>query len=58
MTTDRTEFLDAARAQAFTVTDPESADYGRSLVHSMRGSFGADWDLDGVIAAIESADTV
>jgi len=51
----RQEFKDAATAQAFTVTDPEMSDYGRTLVHSFAGSFGADWDLPSVLAAIDDA---
>lgn len=27
----------------------------RRVIHSMRGGLGADWDLDGAIAAVESA---
>lgn len=53
--TDRSEFLEAARSQAFTVDSSESADFGRQLIHC-RGRFtGADWDLDAVLAEIESA---
>ena len=51
----RQEFNAAATAQAFTVTDPEMSDYGRTLVHSFAGSFGADWDLSAVLAEIDLA---
>ncbi len=53
--TARQEFKDAATAQAFTVTDPEMSDYGRTLLHSFAGPFGADWDLTAVHAAIDAA---
>lgn len=55
---DRTEFIDAAKAQAWTVADPESQDHGRTLVHCRGGFTGADWDLDSVIETIESAQSV
>lgn len=47
--TDRAEFIDAARDQAFT--DPE----GRQIIHCWGSFTGADWDLDGVIAEIDGA---
>lgn len=54
----RQEFIDACRAQAWEVDDIESSDYGRKLI-SCRGSFTrADWDLDAVEAEILAADTV
>jgi len=53
--TARQEFQDAATAQAFTVTDPDMSDYGRTLVHSMAGFLGADWDLPVVLAGIDAA---
>lgn len=47
--------LDAAaalRAAAFTINEPyERA--GTTIVHTMRGSFGADWDLDSALAHVE-----
>ncbi len=51
----RQEFKDAATAQAFTVEDPDLYDYGRTLVHSFAGPFGADWDLAAVYEAIDAA---
>lgn len=56
--TDRSEFIEAAKAQAFTMTDPESSEHGRTLIHCQGSVCGADWDLDGVLSAIESADLV
>lgn len=54
----RQEFKDAATAQAFTVTDPEMSDYGRTLIHSFAGFLGADWDLVEVLAGIDAASEV
>jgi len=51
----RQEFKDAVIAQAFTVTDSEMSDYGRTLVHSCADFFGADWDLAAVLAGIDAA---
>lgn len=31
---------------------------GRQLIHSRAGGFGADWDLDAALAAIDSAEAV
>lgn len=53
--TGRQEFKDAASLQAFTVEDPDMSDYGRTLVHSFAGPFGADWELAAVYEAIDAA---
>lgn len=49
---DATKYLVDA---AFHVTDPDSSDFGRMIVHSFAGGFGADRDLDGVLAEVEKA---
>lgn len=49
MTGDRTEFIEAARAQAFG---------DEQIIHCLGGFTGADWDLAGVIATIERATDV
>lgn len=44
--------VELLRAQAFEVTDPESQDHGRRLVHCRLGGFGADWDLEDAISLV------
>lgn len=51
------EAIAAATAAAFEVTDPESQDFGRKILHCLSG-FGADWDLDAVIEAIRTASDI
>lgn len=48
----------ALRRGAFTVTDEDSSDCGRNLIHCFLGSFGADWDLDGALALLERAERI
>lgn len=47
--------IEYVTAAAFEVTDPESSDFGRKIVHCFAEFMGADWDLDGVIEAIKAA---
>lgn len=49
------EAIAAVTAAAFEVTDPESQDFGRKIIHCFAGFMGADWNLDGVIEAIKTA---
>jgi hypothetical protein len=42
----REEFIELVLRQAFTTND------GRDVLHTMRGSFGADWDVEQLIDAI------
>lgn len=49
------EAAEAATAAAFTVTDPESSNHGRTLLHCRAGGFGADWDLAPVLEVIRNA---
>lgn len=49
---------DALRGAAFTVTDEDSSDHGRTLIHCFLGSFGADWDLDSALALLGRAERV
>ncbi|MFD0856651.1 hypothetical protein ACFQ07_30750 [Actinomadura adrarensis] len=44
----------AVTAAAFEVTDPDSSDHGRKLVHCFIGTIGADWDLDSVLDLLRS----
>jgi hypothetical protein len=50
--TDRTEYTDAVREQAFT--DP----HGRRIVHCRGRMTGADWDAEEVVRVIENAEEV
>jgi hypothetical protein len=43
------------RQHAFTVTDEDASDAGRTLIHSRLGGIGADWDLDDAVALAERA---
>jgi hypothetical protein len=46
------------RSDEVTCGHPGCEDHraaGRTVIHSYLGGFGADWDLDGAIAAVESA---
>lgn len=44
----------ALRAAGFTINEGyENA--GTTIVHTMRGSFGADWNLDSALAYVERA---
>jgi hypothetical protein len=63
--TDRTEFIDAVRAQAWddgeecpTCQGGGKVYPGRRIVHCQSGFIGADWDEDAVIAEIEKAKVV
>lgn len=47
-----TGFLTGA---AFEVTDPESDEFGRRIVHCLAGGMGADWDLEGALAILDDA---
>lgn len=40
---------------AFEVTDEESRDFGRTIVHCFSRGMGADWDLHSAIAEVENA---
>jgi hypothetical protein len=59
---DRSAFIEAAKSAAFTITADQSDDesqHGRQIIHSFAGGFlGADWDLAGVVDAIERAQQV
>lgn len=52
------EAVSALTDQAFRVTDQESPDFGRTLIHTHRGPFGADWDLDAAIVTVREAVTL
>lgn len=49
------EAIAALTAAAFEVTNEQDENFGRTLVHSMAGGFGADWDLDSAITAAQEA---
>jgi hypothetical protein len=53
------EAIAAVKAQAFTITDPDASDCGRTIVHSVAIGgplmLGADWDLDDVVTELWSA---
>jgi hypothetical protein len=46
------------REKAFRVENPDSSDFGRSIIHSFRGNFGADWDLDNALLELSKAEKV
>lgn len=52
------EATEALTKAAFTVTDPDMSDCGRTLIHCQIGSFGADWDLDAAIALLADARSI
>lgn len=52
------EAVSALTAHAFHVTDQEYPDFGRTLIHTLRGPFGADWDLDAAIVTVREAVTL
>lgn len=61
----REEFLAAARAQAWPERNDDCPDCAeragrqpRMIIHSMRGTLGADWDLQNVLDLIEEASDV
>ena len=49
------EAIEALTAAAFKVTNEQDENFGRTLIHSMAGGFGADWDLDSAITAAQHA---
>ncbi|MFG1963165.1 hypothetical protein [Nonomuraea sp. NPDC049028] len=49
------EAIERVTTAAFKISDPESSDFGREIVHSFAGFIGADWDLHAVVEAIKSA---
>ena len=49
------------RSDEVTCGHPGGEDHraeGRTVIHSVLGGFGADWDLDDAITAVESAQKV
>lgn len=48
----------ALKAAAFEVTDPDSQEHGRRIVHCFAGGFGADWDLDDCLATLPDAQDI
>lgn len=53
------EAVERLTTAAFEVTDQESSDFGRKIVHCFAGGFlGADWDLDAAIAAVREAQDI
>jgi hypothetical protein len=55
---DKATAAEALRKAAFRVTDLDSQDYGRQLVHCLIGTMGADWDLDAALADLAKASEV
>ena len=52
------EAAKAVRERAFTITDQDSSDFGRTIIHSFLGMFGADNDLDSALENISKADEI
>lgn len=46
----------AIRAAAHHYDDPDSDAFGRTLIHTFAGPFGADWDLDAALQAVSKAE--
>jgi hypothetical protein len=55
---DREAAAAALRAAAFRVEDPDSVDYGRTIIHCFIGSIGASWDLDAALLVVSKATLV
>lgn len=58
MTIERVSTHDAIRLVAehgFIITDPESDDCGRTIIHTRAGGFGADWDLADAVKFVRTA---
>lgn len=54
----KTEAAAALREHAFRVTDLDSDDYGRQIIHCVGSFSGADWDLDDAIRVVSKAKAV
>lgn len=55
---DKATAAEALRSRAFPVTDIESADHGRTLIHCFLGGIGCDWDLDDALRTLAGAKAV
>jgi hypothetical protein len=55
---DRQDFCDAMTEAAWTVTDPESDEIGRRVLHTFVGGMGADWDLIDALGFVMAAKEV
>lgn len=55
---DRDEAVDLLRSAGFTITDEDSSDHGRTIIHSFGSFVGCDWDLDAAIERVRAADDV
>lgn len=61
MSIDKEAIKEACRAAAFDLGQPcptcgdGKIPGGRMVIHSQLGMFGADWDLEGVLQAVEEA---
>ena len=49
------EACEAVKAAAWLVSDEDSPDYGRRLVHCRMSFTGADWDMHDVLKEIRNA---
>ena len=44
--------------RGFTIDDPDLSDFGRTIIHTRAGGFGADWDVSAAVAFIDAAEQV
>jgi len=52
------EVYETVMKAGFRVNEPDSSDFGRTLIHCFMGSFGADWDKDEVLKLIGKAEQI
>lgn len=52
------EAAEAATNAAFHITDTESSEYGRKIIHCFIGFIGADWNLEAVLEDLNKADEI
>lgn len=55
---DRSEYLDALRKASWQNTDDDGHPIGVRRIHTLAGGMGADWDLNGAVDFVASAEQV
>lgn len=58
MSITKEEAIKAVNKAAYRITDPDSNDYNREIIHCFLGGFGADWDKEDIIKLISKSEDI